>query len=1259
MFVGKIHLRSKDLTYFAAERCLLALAIVFAASSHSDTTGVAARWEFGTEETTPLTAHGGVKRDQTGPIAPEFPDFATDNTAVHLDGQGARLVVPDSGPKSPFDYGNGDAITIEAWVKLESIRDGQPMYVIGKGRTNSPKFPRNNQNWALRVVGKGDQARVGFLFASQKGPGGGQWHRWTSNSGFHVVTGWHHIAVTYQFGKSGSIRGWIDGSPTDGTWDMGGATDAAPVVDDDAVWIGSSLGGNPGNSFHGSLDSILVHRALRDDKYMAARFNRLGGPRVIGPLPESMPNLGEVSPGKLLLTLSEKMPAHERWLNEGEVWPEEIVRWEGGEFLLPRIPLRHDDWGIRTGWKAPTLLRMAADVALEQGNHRFMLRARGLGRLWVDGVVVARTKPLEKQPPNGEESITPLAVPKYPGARVPGYRMQEVYGDVVVKSESDGTVSPSRVVLEVVVGGKSHRTESGEICVAVVKPGGAPYEVLRPAGGNGGVLSLTDVAVEPVLLSIEQVLSKQDDLTRQNAASSRNAFWDARHAKARNWVSENPVPARPVADSAERAHPVDAFVLDKIDRARAASLGEHGEKAALFHTEVLPILRESCFRCHGDKEKGGLRLNSREAALGAGDSEIPAVVPGDLAASELIARVRSADEEFRMPPKGDGLAPEQIAKLETWVQSGAGWPAQPFTEEETKLASKVEDPAFLRRLFLDTVGVPPTEADFAAFQADSSWYKRFDWIDRLLSDDRVAHHWMGEWQDMLAENPTMLNASLNSTGPFRWFLLDALRDNKPIDRMVTELILMRGSPHEGGSAGFALAGENDAPYAAKGHILASALLGVEMQCARCHDAPYHRSTQRDLFSLAAMLERKAVTVPKTSAVPAAFFENMDRKPLIRVTLKPGEEIVPRWPFAALTGAADSDSIDGLMENPKDTRERLAALMTAPGNMRFAQVIVNRVWNRLMGAGIVEPVYDWEGHAPSHPDLLAWLASEFVANGYDLRHLTRLILTSDTYQRQAVGGNRSVAPEGRFFNAPDPRRLTAEQVVDSLHVATGVPMNSDELTFVHDGRRPVSNRLTLGKPTRAWMFASLNNERDRPSLNLPRAQAISDVLEAFGWTGSRQKPITQRETEPNVLQPGVLANGTLSQILTRAAEGSILADIAVESDSPETLVESLFIRVLGRAPSEDEWVEFSNLIASGFEERLLSAEEIVAPVAPEPLPLVTWFNHLRSEANTIQVEYARRVRQGPPPDRRLRPEWRERYEDLVWSLINHREFVWIP
>ena len=348
-----------------------------------------------------------------------------------------------------------------------------------------------------------------------------------------------------------------------------------------------------------------------------------------------------------------------------------------------------------------------------------------------------------------------------------------------------------------------------------------------------------------------------------------------------------------------------------------------------------------------------------------------------------------------------------------------------------------------------------------------------------------------------------------------------------------------------------------------------------------------------------------------------------------------------------------------MMNPQDSRERFAALVTAPANTRFAQVIVNRVWKRLIGAGFVEPAHDWEGHAPSHPELLAWLARDFVAHGYDLRQLARQILTSEIYQRAPTGKNLAAGPEQRFFAAPEPRRLTGEQVVDTLFAVSGQPINVEEITLDADGKRPADSFISLGQPRRAWMFASLSNERDRPSLNLPRAQMVSDVLEAFGWNGSRQNPRTDRETDPNVLQPGVLANSAVSVWVTRAAPRSELAELAVNASSPEALVESVFLRCFGRPPTGAERAPLVRTLTPGFAERVVPASAVKSAEPWSPLPAVAWSNHLVAEANAVKVEMERRARATPPADPRLRAEWREAFEDVVWSAVNTREFVWLP
>lgn len=1205
------------------------------------------RWSFGSEESSQaiiFAPHGEVVRDQAGPRPPEFPDFGTDNTAIQLKGNGARLVIKDPGTESPFDFTNGDAITLEAWIRVDELKPGQPAYIIGKGRTHSPGFARDNQNWSLRVIGgTGGQGRISFLFASAPGPGNSHWHLWNSKGAFQISTGWHHVALAYEFGKPESIRGWIDGLPTEGSWSAGGATTKAPVNDDDDVWIGSALAGSPGNSFRGLLDEVAIHRKALTDTEVAKHFRRKGGPQVLMARKPEMPELGKIEAGKVLVRFNEGLPAYNRWPNTAETFPEETDRWFGDAFLLPRIPLRFDDWGVRSSWKAPLLVLMAADVDLPEGSHRFLLRTRALARLWIDGKLVAETKPAVASSPNGHDPVTPLAKPPHSGVRVKDYHHQEVFGTMAIPREKRS----SRVVLELVAGGKSQRTEIGEVCVAIESASGDSFSVLRAVGNPE--LALTNAQVEPALAKINTSLNAFDDANRREAAESRDPFWEKRHSIAKAWVKQNP-PPKPPGDG----HPVDAFINAKIELALAANTLP-SDKTEAFHKNILPILRETCFRCHGEKEKGGLKLDTREASLKGGESEIAAIVPGDPGASEIIDRIQNDDEDLVMPPTGDRLTKEQITGLETWIREGADWPALPVDLEKLTFTPITTDEAFLRRIYLDTIGLQPTADEARAFLSDKAPDKRTRLIDRLLADGRCADHQMSDWMDILAENPTLINASLNSTGPFRWFLYDSLRDNKALDRMVTDLLVMRGDAAHGGSAGFAQAAENDAPFAAKGHIVASAFLGIELQCARCHDSPYHNSTQRDLYSLAAMLERKSVIVPKTSRVPAAFFEKKARESLIQVTLKIDEPVTPTWPFAAETGVEDGVKLAPLVEDPNDSRERLAALITSPRNHRFPRVIVNRLWKRFMGKGFVEPAHDWEGHEASHPELLDWLVSELLSNNYDLKHVTRLIVTSGAYQREAA----SAEAGEHFFNAPERRRLTAEQIVDSLHSAAGAMIDSEELTFVHDGRHPLGRRQTLGVPRRGWMFTSLNNERDRPSLALPRAQATVDVLEAFGWTGSRQKPILNRVVDPNMLQPGILANGLLTQALSRASHRSELAQLAVDAATPGELLDTLFLRFLSRMPRQSERNVFVPALKEGFENRLIPADQIVPPKKPKPLGLATWLNHVSPEANTIQQEVEKRVQVGPAPDPRLRSEWRGVYEDITWSLINHREFVWIP
>ncbi|MCR9295159.1 MAG: PSD1 and planctomycete cytochrome C domain-containing protein [bacterium] len=936
----------------------------------------------------------------------------------------------------------------------------------------------------------------------------------------------------------------------------------------------------------------------------------------------------------------------------------ELLRFETQRFLLTRIPHRYDAWGIRDAWQAPLLLRLEANVALPPGTHRLLAWVRGASRLTVDGSLVMETQALARKQRDGEEPIAPLAQPPQPGLRARDYGQQEIIQEIQVGSNLADALTVCHFVWQVTLGGQGQRTETGEICLAIELEGGDGFQVLAPDASSR--LPLTDQAVEAANAEFESSLNRLEAQVRRQLAASMDEYWQRRHAFARHWAQQNLATHFNDLQSRDAVNRVDLLLQEKFKRQNSLELVAGHEGGELFQKEVLPILREHCWRCHAEKRQGGLQLDSRHAVLQSGESGMPAVVPGDPQASYLMQQIISGD----MPPGESQLSETQAALIEQWIREGAEWSASTSVEwrageGQSQQAPIIDDASFLRRVYLDTIGVPPSFAEIQEFLHDKSPNKRQELIEELLNDERLADNWMSFWQDLLAENPTLLNQSMGSTGPFRWFLFEALVDRKPLDRMVTELVWMRGDPHTGGSAGFASSGESDMPLADKAHILASAFLGVELQCARCHDSPYHETTQRDLYALAAMLKRDAVKIPSTSRVPPAFFEKQGRQSLIEVTLEPDAEIEPVWPFIGISDIADRQLLESWMLNPPDTRERLAVLLTAPQNSRFSQVIVNRLWKRFMGAGLVEPVDDWEGQTASHPRLLKWLSYRLLDNDYDLRVVMGDILSSRAYQSQAVGHNLAVPSSERFFSAPDRRRMTAEQVVDSLHVAMGSPIACEELTFVHDGQRELGKRQTLGIPKRAWMFTNLNNERDRPSLSLPQARAVTDVLEAFGWNGSRQHPISERDADPHLLQPAILANGVLVANLTRASQGSDVAQQAIDANSPQELVLHWYWRILGRKPDSAELEKFTAALADGFESRIVAPDQLQYAEPLPRLPLVTWFNHLQPETTTIQQEQERRVQAGPPPDPRLETGWRSVYEDFLWSLINHHEFVWIP
>ncbi len=574
-------------------------------------------------------------------------------------------------------------------------------------------------------------------------------------------------------------------------------------------------------------------------------------------------------------------------------------------------------------------------------------------------------------------------------------------------------------------------------------------------------------------------------------------------------------------------------------------------------------------------------------------------------------------------------------------------------QAQVKPAALTSDLEFLRRLTLDVTGLIPTAAEIREFLAAKPAGRRQQAISRLLDSPSWADHWVSYWQDVLAENPGILKPDLNNTGPFRWWLHQSFYDNIPFDRLVTELIGMEGSSHLGAPAAFSQATLNDAPMAAKADIIAQAFLGVKLQCARCHDAPFHPYKQQDLFSMAAMLNGKPLKLPETSTVP---HREGARKPVVNAVLKPGESIAPEWRFQSLvnhaaTGIPDATGVP--------SRQQVAAYVISAENLRFAQVVANRVWKRYMGVGIYEPIDDWTRGKASHPELLDWLAREFMSSGYDLKHLARLILSSHAYQRKPAGLPADfLSPAKRLYAGPARRNLSAEQLVDSLHLAAGKTFDCEEMNLNPAGDRPPRQFLNMGRPNRAWQMTALSNERDRPALALPIAQSIVDVMTTFGWRQSRQNPASERDDGASSMQTLILANGVLGTRIARLSDDSVFTELALSDLPLEKLIEESFLRILSRFPTPEESRTFSNLMQPHFADRKVAGAAKVG-TRRESDSRVSWSNHLSAEATLIRLEEEKRLRFGDRPTLRLKPEFRERYEDVLWAMINTPEFVMIP
>jgi hypothetical protein len=441
------------------------------------------------------------------------------------------------------------------------------------------------------------------------------------------------------------------------------------------------------------------------------------------------------------------------------------------------------------------------------------------------------------------------------------------------------------------------------------------------------------------------------------------------------------------------------------------------------------------------------------------------------------------------------------------------------------------DPEFLRRVYLDTIGILPTPTEARAFLADGDPQKRARLIDRLLARDEFNDFWSLKWGDLLrikSEYPVRVWPK--AVAVYYQWLHQSLAENKPYDQLARELITATGSNFRVGPANFVRAVANKDPRTVA-ESAALVFMGARLGCARCHSHPYETWTPDDSLAFGAWFGRvnyKSTLEWKEEIVYLDFKANL-RDPRTR------QVVQPRVPSGEPVKVGPEE----------DPRIRFALWLTAPDNPWFAANIVNRIWFWLMGTGIVNEPDDMRPtNPPTNPQLLAFLEGELVDSHYDLRHMYRLILNSRTYQLSSEP-NQWNAADVAHFSRYAARRLSAEQMLDAVSQFTET--NEPFRSIIPE---PFSN---WPSDTRATQISDGNTE--------------CAFLDMFGRPPRDTPYESERDSVLTLRQTLYFLNS--EQLEGKLSSSPRLKRLLASKQSDAEIVDELYLAALSRFPSDEE------------------------------------------------------------------------------------------
>lgn len=592
----------------------------------------------------------------------------------------------------------------------------------------------------------------------------------------------------------------------------------------------------------------------------------------------------------------------------------------------------------------------------------------------------------------------------------------------------------------------------------------------------------------------------------------------------------------------------------------------------LLERDVLPILTKNCMGCHGGlRQEAELDLRTLPAMLAGGESG-PAIEPRHSGKSELWKRI--ASDEM---PEGDDrekLSPRDKAIIKAWID--AGMPTVSERQENVdpllsgnrkhaplevasavdehinrflasanlKPAPQSDDTEFLRRIYLDLTGRIPTAKQATEFLDSRDVEKRAKLIDTLLATPEFGEQFGRTWRDWVCppELPSDMNGGKQphqQAWDFGKWLGEKIAAGDSWDTITRDVLMVKGPIKDNPQViFFGLVGQDGKTTPdGSARAVASLFMGVQLQCARCHDDPYRDWSQQEHWSLAAFFGRSQGDFGKIE---------VGKGP----SKKAGEIAIPGSAFKNAGTAVQTAFLDGSefqAKNNDDLRQPFVDWLTAKENPYFARAFANRLWFYLFSRGIVNPIDDFRDlNPPSQPGLMKLLASEFAVSDFDIKHLFRCVCNSQTYQRSSrdvlgIDEQTTAALTTAFGRVPM-RVMNADMLYDSLKLAYG----ERELDLrVGPKENTVGESAAVGGPYLEFLRKFGTNEEDASDFTHGIAQMLTMINHPRLLAGSKALDEHLKNT-PDI--------------------------------SPEQTIEWLYLSTLSRRPTKEETSEAEKYIS---------------------------------------------------------------------------------